>query len=96
MNLCHKLLTCTSLGPSGVQPVIKKIPVVASDSDSDDEETPGKSQGVFSSSQQYPKTDMQEKRDDAEELTTRGSVYSITALIIYANRTYLQIHIALL
>ncbi|XP_026991252.1 F-box only protein 38 isoform X3 [Tachysurus fulvidraco] len=58
-------------GPSGVQPVIKKIPVVASDSDSDDDEAPDKSQGVFCSSQHYPQSYMQEKRDDVEELATR-------------------------
>ncbi|XP_058252462.1 F-box only protein 38 isoform X1 [Hemibagrus wyckioides] len=58
-------------GPSGVQPVIKKIPVVMSDSDSDDDEAPDKSQGVFCSSQRYSQAYMQEKRDDVEELATR-------------------------
>ncbi|XP_026773524.2 F-box only protein 38 isoform X1 [Pangasianodon hypophthalmus] len=58
-------------GPSGVQPVIKKIPVVVSDSDSDDDEALDKSQGAFCSSQQYSEADIQEKRDDAEELATR-------------------------
>ncbi|XP_060783591.1 F-box only protein 38 isoform X2 [Neoarius graeffei] len=56
-------------GPSGVQPMIKKIPVVVSDSDSDDE-APDKPQGAFCAYQQYPKADMQEKRNDAEELAT--------------------------
>lgn len=70
------------VGPSGVQPVVKKIPVVASDSDSDDDEAPEKSQGVFCSSQQYPQSYMQEKRDDVEELATRGNENSgITVLI---------------
>lgn len=58
-------------GPSGVQPVIKKIPVVVSDSDSDDDVAPDKSQGAFYSSQHYPKADLQEKRDNVEELATR-------------------------
>lgn len=70
------------LGPSGVQPVIKKIPVVVSDSDSEDEEAPDKCQDAFCCSQQYLTTDMQEKRGDAEELATRGSTYfDFTALM---------------
>lgn len=60
-----------------MQPIIKKIPVVVSDSDSDDEVAPDKSHGAFCSSQQFPKADMQEKRG-AEELATRGSAFSIT------------------
>lgn len=75
--------------------MIKKIPVVLSDSDSDDDEASDKPQGAFCSSQQYPKTDMQEKRNDAEELVTGGSAYSITALIKCSYRTYPQINIAL-
>ncbi|KAI5629973.1 F-box only protein 38 isoform X2 [Silurus asotus] len=54
-------------GPSGVQPVIKKVPVVVSDSDSDDDEA----QSTFCSSQHNPKADMPQKIDDAEELATK-------------------------
>lgn len=74
--------------------MIKKIPVVVSDSDSDDE-APDKPQGAFCAYQQYPKADMQEKRNDAEELATGGSAYAITALIECPCRTYPQINIAL-
>lgn len=79
-----------------MQPASKKIPVVVSDSDSDDDEASDKSQGAFCSSQHYPKADMQEKRDDAKELATRGSAYSeITTLIKCAYGTYPQLNIAL-
>lgn len=59
-----------------MQPIVKKIPVVVSDSDSDDELAPDKSHGAFCSSQQFSKADMQEKRNDTDELATRGSEYS--------------------
>uniref|UniRef100_A0A4W4FET1 F-box domain-containing protein n=2 Tax=Electrophorus electricus TaxID=8005 RepID=A0A4W4FET1_ELEEL len=43
MPFAHSWLFCP-LGPSGVQPAMKKIPVVVSDSDSEDEEGPVKTQ----------------------------------------------------
>lgn len=60
------------LGPSGVQPTMKKAPIVVSDSDSEDEESPVKIQGAFHS-QQYPETDVQKRSGTEEESVTRGS-----------------------
>ncbi|XP_022539345.2 F-box only protein 38 [Astyanax mexicanus] len=48
-------------GPSGVQPAVKKIPVIVSDSDSEDEESPVKTPGAFNSQQQYSEADMHKK-----------------------------------
>ncbi|KAK1803896.1 hypothetical protein P4O66_003841 [Electrophorus voltai] len=59
-------------GPSGVQPAMKKIPVVVSDSDSEDEEGPVKTQDSFHSQQQYDEADMQKKNGAAEEPASRG------------------------
>uniref|UniRef100_A0AAR2JRP0 F-box domain-containing protein n=1 Tax=Pygocentrus nattereri TaxID=42514 RepID=A0AAR2JRP0_PYGNA len=58
-------------GPSGVQPTMKKIPVVVSDSDSEDEEGPVRIQGAFHS-QQYPERDGQKKSGTEEESVTTG------------------------
>uniref|UniRef100_A0A4W4FDY6 F-box domain-containing protein n=1 Tax=Electrophorus electricus TaxID=8005 RepID=A0A4W4FDY6_ELEEL len=58
--------------PSGVQPAMKKIPVVVSDSDSEDEEGPVKTQDSFHSQQQYDEADMQKKNGAAEEPASRG------------------------
>ncbi|KAL7886386.1 hypothetical protein AOLI_G00066810 [Acnodon oligacanthus] len=58
-------------GPSGVQPTTKKIPVVVSDSDSEDEEGPVRIQGAFNS-QQYPERDGQKKSGTEEESVTTG------------------------
>ncbi|KAM9470900.1 F-box only protein 38 isoform 2-T3 [Clarias gariepinus] len=58
-------------GPSGLQPIIKKIPAVVSDSDSDDDEAVDKSQGTFCFPQKYHKANIQEKTDDLDKLATR-------------------------
>ncbi|XP_066505390.1 F-box only protein 38 [Hoplias malabaricus] len=59
-------------GPSGVQPIVKKIPVVLSDSDSEDEDSPTKIQGAFHSQQQYPETEIKKKNGTDEASGTRG------------------------
>ncbi|XP_076878634.1 F-box only protein 38 [Brachyhypopomus gauderio] len=59
-------------GPSGVQPAMKKIPVVVSDSDSEDEEGPVKTQDNFHSQQPYDEADTQKKPGAAEDPASRG------------------------
>lgn len=52
-------------GPSGVQTAVKKQPVVVSDSDSEDEYSPVRTQGAGRSQSQYPETEAQEKSTTA-------------------------------
>ncbi|XP_072520235.1 F-box only protein 38 isoform X1 [Salminus brasiliensis] len=59
-------------GPSGVQPIMKKIPVIVSDSDSEDEDSPVKIQGAFNSHQQYYETDMHKKSGKGKTPLRRG------------------------